>query len=83
MVEKDTIFTSKVKYEGIFKLSDFYKFCHEWLMDEGGLNITETKYSEKLIGDSKDIDIEWLATKEVTDYLYYNNSFYEFSFQMI
>ena len=68
MPEKDTIFSSKIKYDGIFLFSDFYKFCHDWLKDETGLDISEDKYTEKLKGDSKELDIEWTGKREVTDY---------------
>lgn len=68
MAEKDTIFSSKIAYTGIFLLSHFYQFCYDWLTQEAGLSVSEDKYSEKIKGDSKDIEIEWTATKEVTDY---------------
>jgi hypothetical protein len=68
MAEKDTIFTSKVKYGGIFSFPDFYKFCYDWLTDETTLNVAEEKYVEKLQGNSKNIDIEWKGTRKVTDY---------------
>ena len=68
MAEKDTIFTSKVKYGGIFSFPDFYKFCYDWLTDETALNVAEEKYVEKLQGNSKNIDIEWKGTRKVTDY---------------
>ena len=68
MSEKETIFSSKISYSGIFSFKDFYKFCYDWLKDEAGLEITETKYSEKLSGDSKEISIGWTGAKEMTDY---------------
>lgn len=68
MAEKDTIFSSKIKYNGIFSFKDFYNFCYEWLMEETGLNISEDKYEEKLSGDSKDIEVEWSGKRKVTDY---------------
>jgi hypothetical protein len=68
MAEKDTIFSSSVKYKGIFSFKDFYKFCHEWLTEETGLDIAETKYEEKISGDSKNINVEWTGEKKVTDY---------------
>ena len=49
MAEKDTVFSSTVKYKGIFSFRDFYKFCYEWLTEETGLNpFSEEKYSEKI-----------------------------------
>ena len=68
MAEKETVFSSKIKYNGIFPFSDFYRFCYDWLTAETGLQINEDVYKEKLSGTSKDIDIEWTATKELTDY---------------
>jgi hypothetical protein len=68
MPEKDSIFSSKVKFDGVFLFSSFYKFCYEWIRDETGLLISENKYKEKLSGDSKNIEIEWVGVKELTDY---------------
>ena len=66
--EKDTVFSSKIKYDGIFSFKDFYKFCHDWLSDEFGLTVAEEKYAEKLSGDIKNIDVEWAGSKKVSDY---------------
>ena len=71
MTERDEIFSSKVKYVGLFPYSDFYKFCYDWLVDDFGLLVAEKQYVEKIKGDAKDIDIEWVGTKEVTDYFKY------------
>ena len=72
MAEKDTIFSSKIKYTGIFSFKDFYLFCYNWLTDETDLVISEDKYSEKISGDSKNIDIEWDGERKVTDYFKFN-----------
>jgi len=68
MAEKDTLFSSKIKYGGIFNFADFYNFCYDWLTQETGLDVAETKYAEKLSGDSKNIDVEWKGFKKLTDY---------------
>jgi len=70
MAEKDKLFSSKIKYNGIFSFGDFYKFCFEWLRDETGLgdSLIEEKYAEKLSGDSKNIDVEWSGSRKMTDY---------------
>lgn len=68
MTEKDKVFTTKMKYSGIFSFPDFYSFCYNWLRDETQLDITEEKYSEKLSGDSKTMEIVWVGTRELTDY---------------
>jgi hypothetical protein len=68
MVEEEEIFSSKVKYNGIFSFKDFYKFCHSWLTDEKGLYVSEEAYKEKIAGDAKEIEVKWSATKKITDY---------------
>jgi len=68
MSDKETIFSSKIKYTGIFSFKDFYKFCYDWLNEESGLGIIEDKYKEKLIGDSKEITVEWSGERKMTDY---------------
>ncbi len=68
MSEKETVFSSKITYNGFFKFYDFYNFCYNWLTDETGFIISETKYSEKLIGEAKNIEIVWTGFKNVTDY---------------
>jgi hypothetical protein len=70
MVEKDTIFSTKLKAKNcIFNYGEYYKFCYDWLMQEVGLDVlTEKGYSEKISGDSKEIDIKWEGSKKITDY---------------
>lgn len=68
MAEKDTLFSSKIKYNGIVDFPEFYKFCYNWLVDEVGLLVAEEKYAEKIAGDSKNIDIAWSGSKKITDY---------------
>lgn len=68
MAEKEEVFSSAVKYDGIFNFKEFYKFCYDWFAEEKGITIKESNYSEKLAGDSKDIGIEWNGSKKLTDY---------------
>jgi len=67
MVEKDTIFKGKLKQKGIFNFKDFYEFLYDYLIDEN-YDVFENKYVEKIEGDSKNLEIDWKATKEVSDY---------------
>ena len=67
MVEKEEIFSTKMKSSGIFTFKEFYQFCYEWLRDETQLNLAEEKYEEKIAGDAKEIKIEWKGTRKVTD----------------
>ena len=68
MAEKETVFSSSIKYTGIFSFKEFYKFCYGWLTEETGLKIVEDKYKEKLVGDEKFVSIEWSGSIEMTDY---------------
>ena len=67
MAEKDTIFSGKIKQTGNFDFKDFYSFTYDWLNDEG-YTVIEKKYSEKVSGESKDIEIIWEAAKKISDY---------------
>ena len=67
-MEKETIFSSKIKNTGIFSFREFYRFCHQWLTDEANLDVIEDKYKENLKGNSKDIEIEWTCIRKITDY---------------
>ncbi len=68
MAEQEEVFSSKVKYTGIFSFKDFYQFCYDWLTQDPGFSIAEEKYTEKIAGDSKNIDVEWAGKKKITDY---------------
>jgi len=68
MAEQEQVFSSQVKYDGIFDFKDFYKFCYEWLVEEVGLDVEEGKYVEKVSGSSKNIDVKWEGQKKLSDY---------------
>ncbi len=68
MPEKETVFSSRIKSTGIFSFKDFYKFCYDWLTEETGLEVVEDKYKEKLIGDSKNLEVKWTGSRKMTDY---------------
>ena len=68
MPEKETIFSSKIKYTGIFSFKDFYKFCYDWLTEETGLELVENKYTEKIEGAAKKIGVGWSGGAKLTDY---------------
>jgi hypothetical protein len=67
MAEKEIIIAEKLDYSGLLKFSDFYQYAHTWFSEES-YGVTEEKYSEKITGNSKEIDIEWKASKQISDY---------------
>jgi hypothetical protein len=67
MAEKDSVFKGKIKQTGIFDFKSFYSFIYDWLMNED-YDVIEKSYNEKVMGESKDVDIEWSASKKVSDY---------------
>ena len=67
MVERDIVFTGKIKQKGIFDYPEFYRFCYEWLIDKGYW-LVEKVYSEKINPDGKEVEIEWEATRKISDY---------------
>lgn len=68
MPEKEVIFSSKIKFQGIYNFEDFYRFCYDWLTDDASLIVGEDHYKEKLIGDGKNVEIEWTCFRKITDY---------------
>ena len=68
MAEKEEVFSSGIKYKGIFSFKDYYKFCYEWVTEEIGLDLEEKKYKEQVVGNSKNIEILWQGSKKITDY---------------
>ena len=67
MTEKDTIVKEKIKYVGLGDLDETYKFARDWFWKEE-YNLVEDSYSEKIKSTGKEIEIEWTAAKELTDY---------------
>ena len=70
-IDKEEKFVSKVKYVGVFNFSNFYNFCYKWLGEEFGLDIAEDKYTEKISGDSKEVEVKWTCEKKLDDYFKY------------
>lgn len=68
MVEKDSLFSTKIKHQGIFSFKEIYKVLYGWLSSEGYL-MNEKVYKENIgAGGAKEIEIEWMAYREISDY---------------
>lgn len=67
MVEKDPVFKGKVRQKGIFDFKELYRFCYTWLVDQG-YDVTEKKYAEKVTATGKEIEIEWVGERKISDY---------------
>ncbi|MCX6747981.1 MAG: hypothetical protein NT076_00080 [Candidatus Pacearchaeota archaeon] len=67
MVEKDVVFSGKVRHLGIFDFKEFYRFCYMWFVDKEYW-ITEKNYTEKITPRGKEIEIEWVAMRKISDY---------------
>ncbi len=67
MSEKEEIIDERLGHSGIFDFVSFYKYAHSWLKEEN-YGVNENKYSEKVSGNARDILIEWLATRRLSDY---------------
>lgn len=67
MAEKDKVFTGKIKESGFFDFKEFYSFLYDWLAGED-YDTIEEEYKEALSGESKNIDIKWTSSKNLSDY---------------
>ncbi|MBS3077612.1 hypothetical protein J4233_05050 [Candidatus Pacearchaeota archaeon] len=67
MAEKDQISKEKLEHTGVFDFKAMYSYAHSWFAEQG-YGIIEERYIEKAKGDSRDIMIEWKASKDFSDY---------------
>lgn len=62
----------KLDWKGVFDLNDLYKKTKLWLNYNGYGNekksFREALYVEKIKGDEKEIQVEWHAEKNISDY---------------
>lgn len=76
-MERDRVFSGKVKQKGIFNFKELYEFLYDYLMDEN-YDVFEDKYIEKIEGESKNAEIKWTAIKEISDYFRFEITLYWF-----
>jgi len=68
MVELDPLFVTKIKNKGVFDFKETYNVLYEWLIDEG-YDVNEKTYKEVVgAGGAKEIVIDWVAYRKVSDY---------------
>ncbi|UZE94104.1 MAG: hypothetical protein IB618_00815 [Candidatus Pacearchaeota archaeon] len=67
MSELSPVYEGKVAYEGLFDFKDVYRFLYEWFKSYDYL-VLEKKYSEKIKAEGKDVGIEWLCLRKISDY---------------
>jgi hypothetical protein len=67
-MEKDILFKSKVKHSGLFDFKETYRILYEWLIEQN-YDVNEKVYKEVIqTGNAKEIEIQWEATRKVSDY---------------
>ncbi len=67
MADKDLVIRERLDHNGVFDFAAFYSFAHNWFREEGYI-VTEDRYNESVTGNTRNITIEWKATKKITDY---------------
>jgi hypothetical protein len=64
-----------IKWKGIFDLDELYKNMKYWLdynsFGDHENNFQEKKYVERVKGDAKQIEIKWIAQRNLGDYFAY------------
>ncbi|MBS3108125.1 hypothetical protein J4468_04390 [Candidatus Woesearchaeota archaeon] len=69
MSEKKILDKMKIKYKGVFDLSELYKIMWIWL-GNNGYDWHETEYADKQVGPTvKQVEIKWRGEKTVSDYV--------------
>jgi len=59
--------SEKVTYDGVFDLGELYKHSHQWLTWRK-FDVSEKKYKEKMKPTGKEIEIDWIAKREIDEY---------------
>ena len=67
MTEKDNVFSGKIRQKGIFDFKEFYRFCYMWLVDKEYW-VIEKNYTERINPNGKEVEIEWDASRKISDY---------------
>jgi len=68
MAEREVVIKEKLEHNGIFDFAALYSYIFNWLRVEEGYGVVEKKYAEKISGSVRSIEIEWSATKVLSDY---------------
>jgi hypothetical protein len=72
MVEKDApIPAQKIKHRGVFDFPEIYRYAYTWYIDQG-YDLVEKNYTEKVTARGKEIEIEWVAVRKISDYFRFN-----------
>ena len=67
MSEISPVYEGKIVHSGVFDFKELYKFVYEWF-NYYMYAVIEKKYSEKIKGEGKDVDVEWLCLRKISDY---------------
>jgi len=74
MVEKDKVWSGKLKHTGIVDFKELYNFCYTWLTDEDYF-VIEKNYNEKITPQGKEVEIQWVAFRKISDYFRFELKF--------
>jgi len=67
MAEIDKICDGKIKHDGIFDFKEIYNFLYKWLKDSN-YDVEEKSYTEKVKAEGKEIEVNWVARRTISDY---------------
>ena len=67
MAEISPVYEGKVVHAGIFDFKSFYGFLYDFFSYYQYL-VIEKKYSEKIKAEGKDVEVEWLCLRKISDY---------------
>jgi hypothetical protein len=68
MAEEQIIFAGKLKHSGLFDFKELYKFAFNFLKENKEYLMMEKTYSEKVTGETKEIEIKWEGFRKISDY---------------
>jgi len=75
-MDSQIVLTEKVRHVGTFDFKKVYKFLYEWLAHKNYI-VDEKEYKELIgPGGAKEIDITWVAYRNISGYFRYTITFY-------
>lgn len=67
MGDRDKLVEEKLTHDGVFDFKDIYNFVYTFFIDNE-YTLEEKAYKEKTSGNTKEIEINWIAKKKINDY---------------
>lgn len=67
MADRMEVIKERFEVYGLVDFKGIYSFANNWLVEDD-FTVAEETYTERLLGNAKELNIQWKAFKEYSDY---------------